>query len=207
MAGDVGTYLTKFGSDNALGFGSSALISLGAAVAICGGPVGWLIGGRMIVGGLIGSYYAAGLNDGWSNDKWIKFGLNVGPALVPFVGAEGGVAGELGVSYLTSTGLKETVATVSADSEENIITQTAVGDGVVLPGGYVTSVQYVKYGTAQSVVRTAYGATKKEATVNLLIGFEYDKASTLVDEYDELKQKYTTTSYNNTNDYINSLSG
>ena len=205
MAGDVGTYLTKFGSDNALGFGSSALISLGAAVAICGGPVGWLIGGRMIVGGLIGSYYAAGLNDGWSNDKWIKFGLNVGPALVPFVGAEGGVAGELGVSYLTSTGLKETVASISAGSEENIITQTAVGDGVVLPGGYITSVQYVKYGTTQKVLRTAYGATSKAAAVNLLTGYEYDRASTLVDYYDANTENYMTKNYSNPKEYINSL--
>ena len=200
MAGDVGTYLTKFGSDNALGFGSSALISLGAAVAICGGPVGWLIGGGMILGGLIGSYYASGLNNGWSTDNWVKFGLNVGPALVPFVGEEGGVAGNLAIDYFTSSGIEETAATISADSEENIITQMSTN----LPGT-IDSVQYVKYGTTQKVLRTAYGATDKEAAVNLLTGYEYDRASTLVDDYDESNGKYTTTNYDNTNDYIISL--
>lgn len=80
----------------------------------------------------------------------------------------------------------------------------ALGNGVVLPGVYVASVEYVKYGTTESILRTAYGSTKKSAAMNLFSSFEYDRASELIDD-DCTLTGYGTKNYNNPLNYINSF--
>ena len=79
----------------------------------------------------------------------------------------------------------------------------ALGNGAVLPGGYVASAEYVKYGTTESMLRTAFGADEKSAAMNLFSSFEYDRASELVD--DDCALTGYGTNYNNPLDYINSL--
>jgi len=95
--------------DTVLGLSSSVAISVGVAILLCCGPVGWVTlaaGAGLIALGVAGSYYAADLDEGWTTSRWIDFGLNVGPSLIPFIGWEGGVAGRLGISYVTKQGLQ-----------------------------------------------------------------------------------------------------
>ena len=205
LADDLGTYLSKFNvNETLLGIGSSAAISLGVALLVCSGPPGWL--GLAVIGlGMAGSYYAAGLNEGWTTSKWTNFGLNVGPALIPGIGAEGGVAGKLTIGYVTSNGIEKTVTTVPRNYEGYVITNMPNWAGGTFAGGYMSTVQYVKYGTTQSVLRTAYGATDKEAVKNALIGLGTDRTQAVINGYSPEINQYSSTSYNNLSDYLQQI--
>jgi hypothetical protein len=189
--------------DTVLGLASSAAISVGVAAMILGGPPGWFIGGALILAGVAGSYYASDLDEGWTTSRWINFGLNVGPSLVPFIGAEGGVAGRLGISYVTKAGAKKSVTTVAGNSESYVITNMPKWGGGTFTGGYMSTVEYIKYGTNKRVIRTAFGDTREEAAKNAL---RYtvlpSRASVIVNSYSPEIDDYGSVAYNNIADYF-----
>jgi len=189
--------------DTVLGLASSAAISVGVAAMILGGPPGWFIGGALILAGVAGSYYASDLDEGWNPSRWINFGLNVGPSLIPFIGAEGGVAGRLGISYVTKAGAKKSVTTVAGNYEGYVVTNMPNWGGGTFTGGYMSTVEYIKYGTNKRVIRTAFGDTREEAAKNAL---KYtvlpSRASVIVNSYSPEIDDYGSVAYNNIADYF-----
>lgn len=192
--------------DTVLGLASSAAISVGVAILICSGPIGWaalIAGAGLIATGVAGSYYAADLDEGGTPSRWINFGLNVGPSLIPFIGAEGGVAGRLGISYVTKAGAKKSVTTVAGNYEGYMVTNMPKWGGGTFTGGYMSTVEYIKYGTNKRVIRTAFGDTREEAAKNAL---RYtvlpSRASVIVNSYSPEIDDYGSVAYNNIADYF-----
>jgi hypothetical protein len=192
--------------DTVLGLSSSVAISVGVAILLCCGPVGWVTlaaGAGLIALGVAGSYYAADLDEGWTTSRWIDFGLNVGPSLIPFIGWEGGVAGRLGISYVTKTGATKMVTTVTGKSESYVITNMPKWGGGTFTGGYMSTVEYVKYGTTKRVIRTAFGDTEEEAAKNAL---KYtalpSRGSVIVNNYSPEIDYYGSVAYDNISDYL-----
>ncbi|MFA0832880.1 MAG: right-handed parallel beta-helix repeat-containing protein [Methanobacterium formicicum] len=188
--------------DTVLGLASSVAISVGVAMLVCSGPPGWLA--LAVIGlGVAGSYFASDLDEGWTTSRWINFGLNVGPSLIPFIGAEGGVAGRLGISYVTKTGAKKMVTTISGNSESYVITNMPKWGGGTFTGGYMSTVEYVKYGTTKRVIRTAFGDTEQEAAKNAL---KYtvlpSRVAVIVNNYSPEMDYYGSVTYDNISDYF-----
>jgi hypothetical protein len=174
---------------------------------------------------LLNPNFAADLDEGWTTSRWINFGLNVGPSLIPFIGWEGGVAGRLGINYLTSSGTKnmlmiaggsrlgikystssgaKTMATtVAGNSESYVITNMPKWGGGTFTGGYMSTVEYIKYGTNKRVIRTAFGDTREEAAKNALrYTVLSSRASVIVNSYSPEIDDYGSVAYNNIADYF-----
>jgi hypothetical protein len=189
--------------DEALGLAGSTAISIGVAVMLLGGPPGWFIGGALILAGVACSYFAADLDEGWTTSRWINFGLSVGPALIPYVGWQGGVAGRLGISYVTKTGATKLVTTVTGKSESYVITNMPKWGGGTFTGGYMSAVEYVKYGTTKRVIRTAFGDTREEAAKNALKDTVVpDRVSVVVNSYSPEIDYYGSVVYDNISEYF-----
>ncbi len=206
LADDVGNYVSKFGTDNAISIGSGIAISAGVAILVCCGPPGWIaLAAIGLIGiGVLGDYYASHLNEGYTNQRAATFALSVSTAAIPFIG-ESGVAGDLTVNYVTSNGFRSVVNTISTRSETNVITAIPTKIGTKDSTGFVYSEEYVNYGNTQRVVRTVFGNSRKDAVQNGLVTFGSDTASTLVNDYNPNSGKYTSTTYNNISAYSNSL--
>lgn len=129
--------------------------------------------------------------------------MNVGPSLIPVYGWEGGVAGRLGISYVTKTGVKKSVTTVAGDYEGYMITNMPRWGGGTFTGGYMSSVEYVKYGTTKRVIRAAFGDTREEAASNAL---KYTvlptRGSVIVNSYSPELDYYGSVAYDNISDYL-----
>ncbi|NYB52634.1 MAG: hypothetical protein HVN35_08770 [Methanobacteriaceae archaeon] len=151
---------------------------------------------------LLNHNFAADLDEGWTKSRWINFGLNVGPSLIPIYGWEGGVAGRLGISYITKSGLKKSVTTVTGKSESYVITNMPRWGGGTFTGGYMSTVEYVKYGTTKRVIRTAFGDTEKKAAKNALTEFMSDRSQVVVNSYSPEIDYYGSATYNNLSDYF-----
>ncbi|MEL7671187.1 hypothetical protein [Methanobacterium sp.] len=174
---------------------------------------------------LLNPNFAADLDEGWTTSRWINFGLNVGPSLIPFIGWEGGVAGRLGINYLTSSGTKnmlmiaggsrlgikystssgaKTMATtVTGNSESYVITNMPKWGGGTFTGGYMSTVEYIKYGTNKRVIRTAFGDTGDEAAKNAL-KYTYlpDRVAYVIDRNGENIDETSYNVYNNISEYL-----
>ncbi len=122
--------------------------------------------------------------------------------MVPFIGAEGGVAGRLAITYTTKTGLKKSVTTVAGDYQGYVITNMPRWGGGTFVGGYMSTVEYVRYGTTKRIIRTAFGDTEKEAAENALKEFIFDRGQVIVNNYNPEIDQYGSTVYNNLSEYF-----
>jgi len=200
LADDVGNFLSQFNiNETLLGMGGSAAISMGiATILVVGGPVGWAIGGAILVGGLYSSYCAEGLNEGWTNEKWFRFGVSVGLSAIPYVGFEAG-AGRLCIEYAASRGVTRTVTnTISKDAEGYVLTSMPkVGDGYM--DGYITTAEYIQYGNLKGAVKVAFGRTKEEAATKVV---EDKTKEAIINTYIPESDQYDSSIYDHFSNYL-----
>lgn len=195
--------------DEALGFASSTAITIGVTACIVGGPIGILIGIPLILGGLVGSWYAADMDeDMYSPSNQINFILNVVPSFIPFIGWESSVSSKLCVKTLTSKGVSKELFNIPKNYEGYVIQNIkGIGSDYMkgpLTGGSISSARYIKYGSPEGVARITFGWTKKEAAQNL---FKYnylpDRAAYIIERYGEdIDEDFGYRKYSNTSEYL-----
>jgi len=208
LADDVGNFLSQFNiNETLLGMGSGAAISIGVAALICCGPVGWvgLAAFALIGTGVVGNFYACGLNEGISTSKLVNFGLSIGLSAIPYVGLEAG-AGRLCVNYAASRGVTRTIMnTISKDAEGYVLTSmptiNMVGNEVA--GGVVTSMEYLQYGTVKGATKLVFGCTREEAEKKLVNGLIVDGSKeVMLNEFSPVLNQYDSRLYEGLPDYL-----
>jgi hypothetical protein len=199
-----------------LGFIGGLAISLGAAIIRIlktnGVPIKdpKMILGELVAGlGILAQYYDNQLDKGIDAKNFAIFAFNVGLSILPFFAKAGPTVGELIVSYIGNTGIKREVVHISAKFEGYVLSTMMLRPGGVFIGGrviepiYVANVQYIKYGTVQSVLKTAYGKTPTEAAINLVRDEAVGKGfEVLVNNYNPDNDIYTAKYYKNVDEYI-----
>ena len=152
--------------DNLLGIAGSISMSVGFA-CLPVFPVGTLVGTCLIAGGFVATYYADDLNRGWSYQKGLNLGADVGLSALQ-LGAETKIG-----KVVISKGLN-TVSerTISKGSNKIIRALWEKGGSETLYSAYGGATRtYVKYGTLESGLRSAYGDYLLEGTYNVLSDF------------------------------------
>ncbi len=161
------------------------------------------------IGGLFQAY-SEGLTKEINRQNFANFLWDFGSSVVPIFKLETSV-GKLYVNYIGRNGLRTTVTQLNSKFEGYVLTTMKASVGDVFVGGkviepiYVTSVQYIKYGTVESVIRTTFGKTPKEAVKRLVLDQSIGKAAEIViNTYTSENDTYKTKIYKNITEYLNS---
>ncbi|NYB52638.1 MAG: hypothetical protein HVN35_08790 [Methanobacteriaceae archaeon] len=194
--------------DEVLGFAGSTAISVGIAIALIGGPPGWIIGGLLIGAGLVSSWYAADMDeDMYSPSNQINFILNVGPSFIPFIGWESSIGGKLCVKTLTSKGVSKELFNIPKNYDGYVIQNIkSMGPDYTkgsLTGGSITSARYINHGSPEGVARITFGWTEKEAAKGITTNYLLNREAYVIDRNsDDIDGAFGYRKYNSTSEYL-----
>jgi hypothetical protein len=199
-----------------LGFIGGLVVSLGSGIITAYGKGAPLKDPKKILGGLIMGLgalmmaYDQKLHKGIDVNKALEYILSVSLGVFPMFEGVGPVVGELKVFYVGINGIKREVTHIPAKFEGYVISTMRLRPGEVFVGSkvvepiYIANVQYTRYGTVKSVLKTAYGKTPKEAAINLVRDEAIGKGfEVLVNNYNPENDTYTSKYYKNIDEYIN----
>ena len=127
-------------------------------------PVGTAIGLGLIGFGLYSTYYSNDLNKGLTNQRLVNFGIDISLSVIPVVGTEFKVGSTIGKLVLTKGDLELSVIKLSS-KKTNIIVKGILDnsgyDGSSFIGLEGIKYTYTKFGTFESIIKTAYGGTDR----------------------------------------------
>ena len=145
-------------------------------------PVGWVtLGaiGLIAVGGAL-IYYANDLNNGWSNEKWLSFGIDLSLSVIP----AGGMTTKIGKTILIKPLSRQTTTTLISKNSKNIPYEinlmSELGISGSINSGYNT---YILFGMGESVYYNAFGFTRFERMVTFIKDMFYNIISDKLVEY------------------------
>lgn len=127
-------------------------------------PVGTLVGSCLIAGGFVATYYADDLNRGWSYQKGLNLVADIGLSAIP-IGFETKI-GKVVVSKGLTTVSETTITTGSNKIFRSLLEKGGSEILYSAQGGATRT--YVKYGTLESGLRTAYGDTLLEGYIQFM---------------------------------------
>ena len=151
--------------DDLLGIAGSISMSVGfACLPIF--PVGTAVGLGLIAGGFVATYYADNLNRGWSYQKGINLLADVGLSAIP-LGKETKI-GKIVISKGVNT-VSERTITKSSNKIIRALWEKGGTETLYKAHGGATRT-YVKYGTLESGLKTAYGDTLLDSYIDFMAG-------------------------------------
>ena len=155
-------------NNDVLGILGSIGMSVGIA-CLPAFPVGTAIGLGLIGFGLYSTYYANDLNKGLSIQRLTNFGIDVSLSVIPVAGTELKVGSTIGKLVLTKGDLELSVIKLSSKKTNifvNYILDNFGFDGYSLIGQEGIKYTYTKFGTIESIIKTAYNGVDKFEVLN-----------------------------------------
>ncbi|MCI5737894.1 hypothetical protein [Methanobrevibacter ruminantium] len=127
-------------------------------------PAGTLVGSCLIAGGFVATYYADDLNRGWSYQKGLNLAADIGLSAFP-IGPETKI-GKVVVSKGLTTFSERTITTGSNKIYRSLLEKG--GSEILYSANGSSTRTYVKYGTLEAGLRTAYGDTLLEGYMQFM---------------------------------------
>ena len=155
-------------NNDVLGILGSIGMSVGIA-CLPAFPVGTAIGLGLIGFGLYSTYYANDLKKGLSIQRLTNFGIDVSLSVIPVAGTELKVGSTIGKLVLTKGDLELSVIKLSSKKTNifvNYILDNFGFDGYSLIGQEGIKYTYTKFGTIESIIKTAYNGVDKFEVLN-----------------------------------------
>ena len=166
IAGEIDNFL-DWSNDDVLSIVGGCIITVGVAMFLVSNPIGWAtLGaiGLIAVGGAL-IYYANDLNNGWSNERWLSFSIDLSLSIIP----AGGMTTKIGKTILTKPLSKQTVTTLISKNSKNIPYELDLMSELGISGtiykGYNT---YILFGNGERIYYNAFGFTRYERMVNFI---------------------------------------
>jgi len=168
-----------------------------------------MLGGLILGLGVLLMAYDQKLHEGIDIKKALIYISSVALAISPGFEEVGPIVGELKIFYVGINGIKREVAHIPAKFEGYVLSTMKLRPGDVFIGRkvvepiYVANVQYIKYGSIESVIKTAYGNTPSEAAIKFVKDEALQKGfEVIVNNYNATNDTYTSKQYENILEYI-----